>query len=180
MIVLATTTETIAADILLAAAVVVALGALVGAIVKVWRFLTKAGDFFSDWNGEPDRPGVPGHAGVMARMQRMEAEQHTNGGTSLRDAIDRVDSRTAIIESLLRLHLEDGRSLLDVGLANDKNLWAGLTAAGIKIDPYIPLDREILDRNNILYDSIFGPTGDPLFGGYDHSGDEPDEDPEED
>jgi len=170
---LATTAETIAADILLAAAVVVAIGALVGAIIKVSRFLGKAGDFFSDWNGEAARPGVPGHAGVMERIYGIENQQTSNGGTSMRDAVDRVDERTAIIESLVRQHLEDGRELLDSGLKNDKNLWDGLAKAGIEIADYIPLDRDVLDRNSNLYDQLYGEPD--LFKDYNNEPDEPDE-----
>jgi hypothetical protein len=161
--------NTVAEHIVLFGAVVTAILGIFTALYKSWRFFarlaSKFGDFFDDWNGEPDRPGVPGHAGVMARMQRMEAENYTNGGASLRDAIDRIDERSANIESLVRQHMQDGRNLLDVGLKNDKNLWDGLDKAGIKIEPYIPLDRDVLDRNSDLYDKLF-PGQPDLFGAY--------------
>ena len=142
--------DSLSEHIILFGAVTAAILGIFTAFYKTWKFIarlaSKFGDFFDDWNGEADRPGVPGHAGVMARMHRMEAEQHTNGGTSMRDALDRIDERSANIESLVRQHMQDGRNLLDVGLKNDKNLWDGLEAAGIKIEPYIPLDRDVLDR----------------------------------
>jgi hypothetical protein len=164
--------------LILTAAVLVALGGIITAVIKSARFLRKADNFLGDWFGEPDRPGVPGHPGVMSRLGGLEErqiaienEQKPNGGSSLRDVVDRVDERTAITESLVRQHLEDGRNLLDVGLENDKSLWDALRAAGIEIEDYKPLDRDVLDRNSKLYDDLFGQPG--LFEDYGKTEEEP-------
>lgn len=48
-----------------------------------------------DWHGEPDRPGVPGRPGVMVRLASIESELHTNGGGTLRDAVQRTEQAIA-------------------------------------------------------------------------------------
>ncbi|GAA1221392.1 hypothetical protein GCM10009665_09500 [Kitasatospora nipponensis] len=92
-------------------AVVVWCGALAGlaaALGLAWRLTAgvrrithRIDEFTADWNGTPPRPGVPAHDGVMARLggieQRLTAVEHElrpNSGSSMRDAIDRVDERT--------------------------------------------------------------------------------------
>lgn len=67
----------------------------------VRRIVGRVDEFVDDWNGTVSRPGVPGRPGVMARLDGIEErlgsvehELHPNSGTSLRDAVDRVDVRT--------------------------------------------------------------------------------------
>lgn len=50
-------------------------------------------NFMSDWAGEPDRPGVPGRAGVMERLHRIDEQLHNNGGSSIKDSVDRIERR---------------------------------------------------------------------------------------
>ncbi|CAM5609277.1 hypothetical protein GCM10010329_17460 [Streptomyces spiroverticillatus] len=92
-----------------------ALVAVTGAVTVVWRatraarrLARRVDEFVDDWQGTEARPGVPGRPGVMARLVDIEqqiagtAEQlaavehelHPNSGSSLRDAVDRVDERT--------------------------------------------------------------------------------------
>jgi hypothetical protein len=92
-------------------ALVVWCGALVGlaaAAGLLWRLtrglrrlVSRVDEFTNDWHGTPGRPGVPPHDGVMARLggieERLTAVEHElrpNSGSSMRDAIDRVDERT--------------------------------------------------------------------------------------
>lgn len=84
-----------------AAAIVAALGLLWRLTRGVRRVVTRVDEFADDWNGVPARPGVPERLGVMDRLDRIEGrlarvehELHPNSGTSLRDAVDRVDRRT--------------------------------------------------------------------------------------
>ncbi|MBI0374717.1 hypothetical protein JBE27_00105 [Streptomyces albiflaviniger] len=65
------------------------------------RLAERLGDLADDWQGTPARPGVPPRPGVMQRLDAIEQqlaavehELHPNSGTSLRDAVDRVDERT--------------------------------------------------------------------------------------
>lgn len=95
-----------AVDVLVIWAVAaVAIAGLIALVVRVWqgvrRIVDRVDDLADDWNGTPERPGVPGRLGVMARLHRIEErvqavehELQPNSGTSLRDAVDRVDRRT--------------------------------------------------------------------------------------
>lgn len=82
---------------------VIAVGAAVGASVRwLHRRLQGLEEFFTDWFGQPKRPGVPGRPGVMSRLEDLdhrvagiEHELHPNSGASLRDAVDRIDAQTA-------------------------------------------------------------------------------------
>lgn len=80
------------------------LGALALAVHRIMR---KVDEVVDDWRGAPARPGVPPRPGVMERLERIEANQHraderldtiehrsaqlvNNGGSSMKDAIDRL------------------------------------------------------------------------------------------
>jgi hypothetical protein len=88
----------------LGAAVVVVGGGVVALIRWLRHHLGGLADFINDWHGEGARPGVPARPGVMERLSgiedRLAAVEHElqpNSGTSLRDAVNRVDARTARI-----------------------------------------------------------------------------------
>ncbi len=91
----------------------VALAAIGGAIAGVWRalrplreFARRAELFWDDWAGSAERPGVPARPGVMQRLERIERcvvvydermsrvehELHPNSGSSLRDAVNRIET----------------------------------------------------------------------------------------
>ncbi|MFJ1708584.1 hypothetical protein [Kitasatospora sp. NPDC088346] len=77
--------------------------AIAGAAGLLWRatrgahrLARRVEDFIDGWAGTDEHPGV------MARLDRIEHklgtvehELHPNSGGSLRDAVDRVDQRTA-------------------------------------------------------------------------------------
>jgi hypothetical protein len=87
----------------LAVTAVVGLGAVLWRVARRLRELARrVEDFIDDWVGVPGRPGVEQRPGVMERLDRIERtvgivahEVRPNGGSSMRDAVDRVDSRTA-------------------------------------------------------------------------------------
>ncbi|MEU6822789.1 hypothetical protein ABZ921_19355 [Streptomyces atriruber] len=82
--------------------------AITGALALLWRatrsvrrVTSRFEDFVDDWQGTDARPGVPARPGVMTRLgaieerlARVDHELHPNSGSSLRDAVDRVDERT--------------------------------------------------------------------------------------
>lgn len=47
--------------------------------------------FRRDWEGEPGGPGRDPVPGVMERLNRLDGELSNNGGTSIKDAIDRIE-----------------------------------------------------------------------------------------
>jgi hypothetical protein len=86
------------------AAVAIAAGlALLWQIARgVLRGLRRLDEMADDWSGTPARPGVPARLGVLERLdgidrrvQRIEYEVLPNGSSSMRDAVDRTDRRTA-------------------------------------------------------------------------------------
>ncbi|WP_432063339.1 hypothetical protein [Streptomyces sp. S1] len=95
-----------------AAAIAAAVVALGGAATLLFRwsrslrqFRRRMGQFFDDWFGVEGRPGVPERPGVMQRLNSLEEqaavirhEVRPNSGSSLRDAVDRVDARTAHLD----------------------------------------------------------------------------------
>ena len=92
-------------------AVAGALGVLYRASRGARQLIGRLGDLADDWLGTPARPGVPERPGVMQRLgsidnrlagldervAAVEHELHPNSGSSLRDAVDRVDDRTRLI-----------------------------------------------------------------------------------
>ena len=48
-------------------------------------------DFIRDWNGEPAGSGREEIPGVMARLNRLDGELTHNGGSSLKDAVQRLE-----------------------------------------------------------------------------------------
>jgi hypothetical protein len=49
--------------------------------------------FRRDWEGEPGGPGRDSVPGVMERLNRLDGELSNNGGSSMKDAIDRIEKR---------------------------------------------------------------------------------------
>lgn len=81
-----------------AALTAVTIGVKVRSALRQWK--ERAELFWLDWQGVPDRPGVPGRAGLMVRVASiegrqavMEAELRTNGGASLKDSVKRIEER---------------------------------------------------------------------------------------
>lgn len=85
----------------------VAAAAIAGGVALLWRFtrglrllVRRLDEFADDWSGSSERPGVPAHPGVMVRLsaieERLTAVEHElrpNSGSSMRDAINRVEAR---------------------------------------------------------------------------------------
>ena len=83
--------------VLLAAALVV-----IGKGVRwVFSTLNMVREFLEDWRGEEARPGYHKRPGVMERLVSLEEQVNTvthelkpNSGSSLRDAVDRIETHT--------------------------------------------------------------------------------------
>lgn len=72
------------------------IGTVIGAIFKlgkaIWNLNRRFGHFLDDWNGEPSRDGQPGRPGALARISAVEKELKPNGGSTLKDAVNRVEA----------------------------------------------------------------------------------------
>lgn len=88
-------------------AAVIGTGALLGrAIAKPLRKLSRDNDEFrEDWYGQPARPGRGAQAGVMQRLESIEAQMHPNGGSTLRDAVTQIATR---LDDHIRTHNNPG------------------------------------------------------------------------
>lgn len=78
-----------------AAAVATVIGLGGGSAWECMRLIRKLDKKFStfqgDWEGTESRPGVPRRAGVMERLDIIEHELTFNSGTSVKDAVTRID-----------------------------------------------------------------------------------------
>lgn len=57
--------------------------------------------FMRDWAGEPAAPGRSAVPGVMERLNRIDGELKRNGGSSMKDAINRVEQKLERIDARL-------------------------------------------------------------------------------
>lgn len=88
----------------IAGAVSFAAGVLTTVAVAWTRVVRPIQRIAEDWRGEPARPedGIPERPGVMLRLARLEkstaaawVELHPNGGSSMKDTLNRVDANLA-------------------------------------------------------------------------------------
>lgn len=109
--------------LLVAAATVAALAVLFKPVRGAVRFLHNIATFLEDWFGEPGRPGVPARCGVMERLGRVEdrtMELVTNGGSSMKDALTRVDNRMDAFDSrLLILETKNSDRIIEMREARE-------------------------------------------------------------
>lgn len=103
-----------------AAAALAAAGTVVALVwggLKLYHNLLKRGSqFLDDWNGEPERPGVPARQGVMARLHNQDViladhsetlkhimhEVNYNSGSTIKDAVHRIDNSLVEVKTQLR------------------------------------------------------------------------------
>ena len=99
--------------------VVTSLGAIVAVVVGIQQFSTSAREakknkeaeraerirqqdqFLRDWNGEQQRPGHPKAPGVMERLEKIEHELKHNNGSSIKDAVKRIEQKLHTIDERL-------------------------------------------------------------------------------
>jgi archaellum component FlaC len=110
----------IAENVIAIAGIVTAITILIVAFRKTSKAVKKMVHFFDDYFGEEERPGVDRRPGISERLSKMEEclndvnsrfttveykiesiekELQPNSGTSLRDAINRIEDRVENLES---------------------------------------------------------------------------------
>jgi hypothetical protein len=57
--------------------------------------------FMRDWSGEEARPGRSRVPGVMERLNSIDGELKNNGGSSVKDAVDRIENKIGTIDNRL-------------------------------------------------------------------------------
>lgn len=81
---------------------IITIGAIAGALAavvaviavpikKIKVFFTWLDKFRRDWEGEEAEPGRDRVPGVMERLNRLDGELSNNGGSSLKDAVNRIE-----------------------------------------------------------------------------------------
>lgn len=109
----------IAENIITTAAIITAVTVFVVAFSKTSKFIKRVVHFFDDYFGEEERPGVDARPGFSERLGKIEsclekvdskfkaieykvehiqAELMPNHGSSLRDAINRIEERLEHVE----------------------------------------------------------------------------------
>lgn len=82
--------------------IIITIGAVAGAVAavvavvavpikKINNFFRWLDKFRRDWEGEEAEPGRDKVPGVMERLNRLDGELSNNGGSSLKDAVQRIE-----------------------------------------------------------------------------------------
>lgn len=70
-------------------------------VKRIRSMLDSLENFMKDWAGEEARPGHPAVPGVMERLQKIEGELKHNGGSSMKDAVKRIEKKLDEIDTRL-------------------------------------------------------------------------------
>lgn len=99
----------LAQDLLMWSGVVIAVGGALGVIwklvkplvVKTQHLLDSLSRFTVDWFGEESAPGRDKVPGVMERLNNIDGELKHNGGSTMKDAIKRIENKLKAIDERL-------------------------------------------------------------------------------
>jgi len=114
--------------VILVASVMAAMTVIIVFISKGFKVIKKFIHFLDDFIGEEERPGSPARPGVSERLTGLEdtvkdinvkfnemnekvifieKELHPNHGTSMRDAVDRIQMRIDLVEEKITSHVNN-------------------------------------------------------------------------
>ena len=62
------------------------------------RVIDQVDEFMEDWKGIEHRDGRAGTPGVMERLNKIDGELSHNGGSSIKDAVDRIEKKIKEID----------------------------------------------------------------------------------
>lgn len=116
-------------DVLYIAAAIIAIG---GALTVVWKIvkpvvvqtkklLTSLDKFTEDWFGTEPSPGRDAVPGVMQRLNNIDGELKHNGGSTMKDALKRLEESSKERDATLE-RIEERLGLMDTRLieGNDR------------------------------------------------------------
>lgn len=91
------------------ATTIIAIGGAVGVLWGLTRPVAKKAKglvnsldkFVRDWEGEDAAPGRHAVPGVMERLNNIDGELKHNGGSTMKDAVKRIESKLQKIDSRL-------------------------------------------------------------------------------
>jgi hypothetical protein len=84
------------------AVAVVAVARVTSPVWKKFKSFTNSWELFMrDWSGEEARPGHDKEPGVMERLNNLDGNFKNNGGSSLKDSVDRIEKKLGQIEKRL-------------------------------------------------------------------------------
>lgn len=78
---------------------------------RVHLVMDNVDSFMRDWSGEPAAPGRSAVPGVMERLNRIDGELKRNGGSSMKDALNRVEKKLDEIDARLDVGAEKFKEL---------------------------------------------------------------------
>ncbi len=91
--------------LMMLAAKVTAIGVIIVGVYKATKLVKRFIHFLDDYFGEEERPGFDGRPGMQERMRIIEQElkcvsyeMRPNSGTSIKDAIARIEKRLEQLE----------------------------------------------------------------------------------
>jgi hypothetical protein len=91
--------------LMMLAATVTAIGVIIVGVYKATKLVKRFIHFLDDYFGEEERPGFDGRPGMQERMRIIEQElkcvsyeMRPNSGTSIKDAINRIEKRLEQLE----------------------------------------------------------------------------------
>jgi len=90
-------------------AAIISIGGAIGVLYKIFaplfkktkHLLDSLSRFTTDWFGEDEAPGRDKVPGVMERLNNIDGELKHNGGSTMKDAIRRVEKKLNEIDSRL-------------------------------------------------------------------------------
>lgn len=99
----------LAQDLLMWSGVIIAVGGALGVmwklfkplVVKTQHLLDSLSRFTVDWFGEEESPGRDKVPGVMERLNNIDGELKHNGGSTMKDAIKRIENKLKAIDERL-------------------------------------------------------------------------------
>ena len=107
---------------LLAVQIFAAVGTVLGAVLlfakviypaakRISKWMNTWEDFMDDWFGSDPRPGRDKTRGVMERLNEIDGELKHNGGSSIKDAVARIETSVNEVVSdskEIKARLEEG------------------------------------------------------------------------